>query len=190
MRIASRHMPKYQPKFNRPVAWLFLAILASGLLNAAISSPTTTAIVLLSLCAAFFFSHRIAKRKEDSLRRLAAQREGKSICEFARDFDTRTVDTWILRAVYEQIQAQLNHVHPAFPVRASDLLKEDFHLDDDDLDIELALQIGQRTGRSLAQTTENPLFGEVNTVRDLVLFFQSQPKRGELKPSLNQSHQP
>jgi hypothetical protein len=127
---------------------------------------------------AFFFARRATKREEDILRNLATERDGESICEFARDFDTRVVDTWIVRAVYEQVQGQLKHVHPAFPVRASDRLKEDLHLDDDDLDIDLAMQVEQRTGRSLDETKANPLFGKVKTVRDLVLFFHAQPKRG------------
>ncbi|OGA87485.1 MAG: hypothetical protein A2Z90_11110 [Burkholderiales bacterium GWA2_64_37] len=178
MRIASRHMPKYKPRPTGPVAWLFLAVLAAGLAYGAVSSPTVAAVVFLLLCTAFFFARRVTKREEDSLRNLAAERNGESICEFARDFDTRAVDTWIVRAVYEQVQGQLKHVHPAFPVRASDRLKEDLHLDDDDLDMDLAVQVEQRTGRSLDETKANPLFGKVKTVRDLVLFFHAQPKRG------------
>ena len=164
MRIASRHMPKYKPRPIGPVAWLFLAVLASSLVYAAASSPTVATVGVLLLCAAFFFARRATKREEDSLRNLAAEREGESICEFARDFDTRAVDTWIVRAVYEQVQGQLRHVHPAFPVRASDRLKEDLHLDDDDLDMDLAVQVEQRTGRSLDQTKANPLLGKVRTI--------------------------
>jgi hypothetical protein len=171
-------MPKYKPRPTGPVAWLFLAVLVAGLAYAAISSPTAAAVVFLLLCIAFFFARRATKREEDNLRNLAAERDGESICEFARDFDTRVVDTWIVRAVYEQVQGQLKHVHPAFPVRASDRLKEDLHLDDDDLDMDIAMQVEQRTGRSLDETKSNPLFGKVKTVHDLVLFFHAQPKRG------------
>ena len=177
MRIASRHMPKYKPRTAGPVAWLYLAVLASGLVYAAASSPSVAAIASLLLCVAFFFARRVAKREEDTLHRLAEAREGESICEFAREFDTRAVDTWIVRAVYEQIQGQLKHVHPAFPVRATDRLKEDLHLNDDDLDLDIAMQVEQRTGRSLNETKANPLYGQVKTVRDLVLFFQAQPRR-------------
>jgi hypothetical protein len=177
MRIASRHMPKYKPRRTGPAAWFFLAVLATGLAYAAVSSPAVAAVVLLLLCATFFFVRTVTKREEESLRNLAAERNGESICEFARAFDTRAVDTWIARAVYEQVQGQLKHIHPAFPVRASDRLKEDLHLDDEDLDVNLAVQIEQRTGRSLDETKANPLFGKVKTVRDLVLFFHAQPKR-------------
>ncbi|RQO58068.1 hypothetical protein DBR47_14800 [Paucibacter sp. KBW04] len=106
---------------------------------------------------------------------LASEREGQSICEFARDFDARAVNTWIIRAVYEQLQEQLKHIHPAFPVRADDRLKEDLLLDDDDLDMDLAQEVEARTGISIDQSGNNPYFGKVKTVRDFVLFFQSQP---------------
>jgi hypothetical protein len=178
MRIASRHMPKYKVKPTGTVAWLFLAVLASGLAYAAVSSPFVAAIGALLLCAALLVARAAAKREEDALRSLAEARMGESICEFARAFDTRAVDTWVIRAVYEQVQAQLAHVHPAFPVRASDRLKEDLRLDDDDLDMDLAMEVEQRTGRSLDETKTNPLLGKVKTVRDLVHFFQAQPRRG------------
>jgi hypothetical protein len=177
MRIASRHMPKFRASPAGLLAWLFLAVLAVCLAYAAISSPSMAVIVLLLLGAAFLFARMAAKQEEDALRRLAEARAGESICEFAREFDTRAVDTWVIRAVYEQVQAQLTHVHPAFPVRASDRLKEDLRLDDDDLDMDVAMEIEQRTGRSLVETRTNPLLGKVKTVRDLVLFFQAQPKR-------------
>ncbi len=178
MRTASRHMPKYKPRSTGPATWSFLATLAVGLAYAAVSSPKVAAAVFLLLCTAFFFARTVTRREEDGLRNLAAERNGESICEFARGFDTRTVDTWIVRAVYEQVQGQLKHIHPAFPVRASDRLKEDLHLDDEDLDMNLAAQVEQRTDRSLDETKANPLFGKVKTVRDLILFFHAQPKRG------------
>ncbi|MDI4635539.1 hypothetical protein J7U46_20920 [Pelomonas sp. V22] len=107
---------------------------------------------------------------------LASRREGQSICEFARDFDARAVDTWVIRAVYEQLQSHLRYVHPSFPVRADDRLKEDLLLDDDDLDIDLAQEVEERTGRSVDGATNNPYSGKVRTVRDFVLFFQHQPR--------------
>ncbi|MYM69161.1 hypothetical protein GTP45_20300 [Pseudoduganella sp. FT55W] len=115
------------------------------------------------------------KRNEEHLRRLTREREGESICEFAREFDTRQVDTWIIRAVYEQLQCHLSHVHPAFPIRARDRLKEDLQLDDVDLDIDIAQEVEQRTGRSLDGSDSNPYFGKVETAADLVMFFQGQP---------------
>jgi hypothetical protein len=177
MRIASRNMPKYKPEPPSPLVWLSIAALASGLLYATVSTPYMMALFLLFLYAAFIIARRAGRRDEATLRRLAKEREGESICEFARDFDTRAVDSWIVRAVYEEIQGQLKHIHPAFPVRVSDRLKQDLHLDDDDLDMDIAMQVQQRTSRSLEQIKENPLLGKVKTARDLVQFFQEQPKR-------------
>ena len=116
------------------------------------------------------------KREAQKLLALASEREGQSICEFTRDFDARAVDTWIIRAVYEQLQGQLKQVHPKFPVRADDRLKEDLLLDDDDLDMDLARAVAARAGRSIDDTGGNPYFDKVRTVRDFVFFFQNQPK--------------
>ena len=79
--------------------------------------------------------------------------------------------------MYEQVQRQLAHVHPAFPLRASDRLKEDLFLDDDDLDMSIAVEVEQRTGTSLTNTSANPHAGKVRTARDLVMFFQAQAAR-------------
>lgn len=176
MRIASRHMPKLQPRDAGLVGWLFLALIGAIALYIAISAPKpffAVMAVLLVLCA---MAHLQGKRDQRKLLALAATRTGQTICEFTRDFDARAVDTWIIRAVYEQLQGQLNHIHPAFPVRADDRLKEDLFLDDDDLDMELAQDVEARTGRTLDGSANNPYSGKVVTVRDFVLFFQSQPR--------------
>lgn len=159
------------------MAWLALAAFTIGLAFAAWSKPKVALVVFAVLSCGFLLARASAKRQEEELRKLAGSRQGQGICEFAREFDTRLIDTWIVRAVYEQVQSHLRHVHPAFPVRASDRLKHDLHLDDDDLDMDIAIEVEQRSGRSLSSTRENPYFGKVETVRDLVLFFQSQPRR-------------
>lgn len=169
-------MPKYQPRSPGLAPWIFLAIFLAALIYVAVSRPTGTAAFLLLLCGVFIASGREIKRNAEQLRCLAAEREGQSICEFAREFDAREVDTWIIRAVYEQLQLQLTHTHPAFPIRASDRLKEDLLLDDDDLDMDIAVEVEQRTGRILDGSNANPYFGKVKTVRDLVMYFQAQPK--------------
>jgi hypothetical protein len=168
-------MPKYLSRKAGRMYWVFLVVLVAGFFYCLISKPVGTAIFVLLFCGIFLVARKEMKRDEDHLRRLAGQREGESICEFARDFERRQIDTWIVRAVYEQLQQRLKHVHPAFPVRATDRLKEDLHLDDDDLDMEIAEEVEQRTGRSLEASNVNPYFGKVGTVGDLVLFFQAQP---------------
>lgn len=176
MRIASRHMPKYLRRKTGFMLWVCLASLVAGFFYVVVTAPVGAAVFVLLFCGVVLSALRETRRNAEHLRCLAAEREGESICDFARDFDARQVDTWIVRAVYEQLQYQLTDVSPAFPVRASDRLKEDLHLDDDDLDMDIAQEVEQRTGRSLDDPSANPYFGKVKTVRDLVMFFQSQPK--------------
>lgn len=178
MRIASRHMPKLQVKRLGLAAWAFFLVFGVSVAYVVAAAPAAAAVVAVVLCVGFLLANRVTKRQTKTLRALAATRQGESICEFAREFDTRAIDTWIIRAVYEQVQRQLSHAHPSFPIRASDRLKEDLFLDDDDLDLDLATEIEERTGRTLDAMATNPHLGKVTTVRDLVLFFQEQPKRG------------
>lgn len=71
---------------------------------------------------------------------------------------------------------------PAFPVRASDLLLNDLHIDSDDIE-ELLVDIAARSGHSLDETEDNPFYGNINTVRDLVLFINAQPRVATVPPS-------
>jgi hypothetical protein len=176
VRIASRHMPKLKHRRPGVAVWLLLLSLATSLGYVALAKPKPFFAVLGVVAVLFWLSHLQGKREERRLLALASAREGQTICEFARDFDARAVDTWVIRAAYEQLQGQLKHVHPAFPVRGDDRLKEDLFIDDDDLDMGLAQEVEERTGRSLDGSASNPYFGKVRTVRDFVLFFQSQPK--------------
>ncbi len=177
MRIASRHMPKLQTK---SLGWLGCsvgALLAGAFAYLVVADPKAIAVVLGLTFVAFVLTRPGIKREEEHLRALAEARVGHSICEFAREFDLRAVDPWIVRAVYEQLQKQLEHVHPSFPLHAEDRLKEELHLDGDDVDMEVVVQVEHRTGRSLANADANPYYGKVRTVRDLVMFFQFQGER-------------
>ncbi|MGC3980199.1 MAG: hypothetical protein QM808_02975 [Steroidobacteraceae bacterium] len=106
---------------------------------------------------------------------LAASRKGESICEFARSFDERSVDTWVVRAVYEQLQEHLGSKYQ-IPIRASDVFGQDLPIDSEDLDMDIASEIAQRTARSMDKMEANPLYGKVKTAADLVHFFNAQPK--------------
>lgn len=102
-----------------------------------------------------------------SARAIAKARSGESICSFARSFDCRRVDPWIIRGVYEEFAG-------AFPVRASDSFTDDLWVCDEDLD-DHGHDIAERVGRSMENTEENPMFGKVETVGDLVMFLRHQP---------------
>jgi hypothetical protein len=108
------------------------------------------------------------------LARLTATRQGESICTFARSFDCRVVDTWIIRAVFEELQPYCRFGRGLLPLRATDRLDHDLKIDPEDLD-DLSQIIAYRTGRSLEWTAQPPLPDSVNTVSDLVLFFNNQP---------------
>jgi hypothetical protein len=176
MRVASRHMPKFMRSKVGVAGWMLLAVLGLGVAYFATVKPKSFFAGIAVLAVLFVLAHLQGKRENRKLLALAGAREGQTICEFARDFDARAVDTWIIRAIYEQLQGQLKHIHPTFPVRAEDRLKEDLFVDEDDLDMCLVHEVEARTGRSLAGSVNNRYFGRVKTVRDLVLFFQSQPR--------------
>lgn len=175
MRIASRHMPRITARPLGLAGGLFVLCLAAAVLGFALLRPQAFLVVSAGVAALLVLARLHERREARRLAVLAAQRPGQSICEFARDFDTRAVDTWLIRATYEQLQDQLKPRHPAFPIRADDRLKEDLGLDDEDLDLDLAADISHRTGRSFEGSRRNPYFGQVRTVRELVLFFQHQP---------------
>jgi hypothetical protein len=185
MRIASRHMPRFERRPAPVGAWLLVTGLAAAVAHLVVKRPVAFLAVSGALVVLFLLAHRQARQEQRQLHALASAREGQTICEFARDFDVRAVDTWVVRAVYEQLQGHLRHVHPSFPVRANDRLKEDLLLDDEDLDMDIVQEIEHRTGRSLACGAANPYFGRVRTVRDLVLFFQHQPRSGKTNQPLD-----
>jgi len=170
---ASRFMPnKAQPPLSL-TAWILLIGFASWCLYMLWQYPLISGLFIVAV-AAFDRHHQRGIRHH--LQALATSRPGESICAFARATDCRTLDTWIVRAVYEEIQYQLSPAFPTFPVRWTDRLAEDLRIDPDAMDEELAMDISERTGRDLRNSDANPLFGKVKTVRDLVLFFQAQPK--------------
>ena len=137
----------------------------------------TAVIIALLLAALWAFAHLQWRRQKASLQTLARSRDGESICEFARDFQRREVDTAIIRAVYETVQASISASHDliAFPIRGHDRLVEDLHIDPEDTEGCIAPDIADMTGRPIQDASANPFNGRVRTVRELVLFFNAQP---------------
>jgi hypothetical protein len=117
----------------------------------------------------------LLRRQRMRLARIAASREGECICQFARSFDRRSVDTWVIRAIYETLQRELSFAHPSFPIRASDRLDE-LLSDADDLDMEIAPEVARRSLRRFDNLADNPYYGKVQTVADLVVYFNVHPK--------------
>jgi hypothetical protein len=161
VRVPSRRMPRAA----RLKSGWFGTTLALGLVALLLLGLVAVWWPLAILVAAAVFGISLIGWLRD--RRVAEARKGESICQFARGFDRRTIDTWIIRAVYEEFSG-------AFPLRPSDRLREDLHIDDDDLDFG-AISIALRTGRSLDGYERNPMYGNIKTLRDMAMFFHYQP---------------
>jgi hypothetical protein len=130
------------------------------------------------LCFVAFFgaiSVIEAKRTKAQLSKLAEQRAGESICTFAREASCRTNDTWVVRAVYEQVQSYLGSEFQSFPLRWNDPFEKDLKIDIEDVEDVIASEVAERTGRNFSETAGNPMYAKVSTVGDLVLFFCAQP---------------
>ena len=176
MRIPSRRMPKYTAPtlgwFGKVALVVLMAVLVYVIADA---SWTKLLVVAIALTVLVFFGMRSLKVEQERLQTLAANRFGESICEFARSFDCRQVDTWVIRAVYEELQEALPWGTKGFPVRASDDLNRDL-LDNDIEAIEDLIPIlAARTGRSLTDTESNPYWNKIRTAADLVYFINAQP---------------
>jgi len=175
MRVPSRLMPKATRRASLPVlvfAWTFLSAFVAAYVYALWTHPI---FVLAGSCVLAAIVAHNKRRTKRHLTELARARAGESICEFSRSFDARNTDTWVIRAVYEQIQLQLRWIYPDFPVRATDRLIEDLRLDPDDIDLDELADVASRTGRSIRDTKPNPFLGGVKTAGDLVAFFCAQP---------------
>jgi len=171
MKKASRFMPKYIPKKASNLALFVFAALAVAIV---IYQPIWLAVIAGISLLMFVWSYFEQPRIERYFETLCRERKGLSICEFAREFDTRVIDTWIIRAVYEQLQEALP-TKQMVPISARDHLFDVLNLDEDDLDLDLVEEIAQRTSRSLENYESNPYYGKVTTARNLVLFFNHQP---------------
>lgn len=172
MKKASRYMPKYEPKkASKPVLVVFFAIAVAIV----IYQPWYLLVIAGIALLVIVWSAIDQPKVERHFHNLCKERNGLSICEFAREFDPKVVDTWIIRAVYEQLQAALP-TKENVPIKASDGLFNTLMLDEDDLDLDLVEEIAKRTSRSLEGYESNPYYGKVTTARNLVLFFNHQPR--------------
>ncbi|WP_348693527.1 hypothetical protein [Duganella fentianensis] len=176
MRLPSRFIPpRVSPRLGWSGAFLLVSILIGFVCFIYSLSKVGRYVAAAVVCSVLAYSWFQNKRTKRRFELLAASRNGDSICEFASSFDTRSTDTWIIRAAHQELQAILQSYLRYFPVRASDSLLVDLALDVDDVE-DLLRDIAKRSRRSLAKTEENPYFGRLNTVKDLVLFINAQPK--------------
>lgn len=69
------------------------------------------------------------------MKKIASERGEPNICEFARSYDYRNIDTKIIREVWNVLQGCLGKYDgKPFPIKAEDLFEDTYKLDPDDLD--------------------------------------------------------
>ncbi len=165
-------MPKYKEKPTGAWGWVFLAVLLGLVLWLIWSVP-----YLLLLVPVFIVMDMWdRKRRKKHFSTLLENRANDSICSFSRYFKSRKIDTLIIRAVYEQLQNYMSTEKENFPIRPTDSIFVDLKIDDEDFEYDLVEEIAQRTGRSLKNIESNSYYGKVNSVENLVYFFNEQPK--------------
>jgi hypothetical protein len=165
----SRHLPSVPP--NR-IGWMVLALIACVYVAAFCFHPVGTA---WSTAAFLIFQYWGSRSINRSLRALAVDRSGDPLCTFARSLNMRAVDSWVVRAVFDELQGRFGKSMRPFPIRASDRIGEDLRVLPEDVD-ELAVVVAHRAGYSMASCENNPLYGRVVTVGDLVAFFNHQQR--------------
>jgi hypothetical protein len=172
MKKASRFMPKVVRKKNYIVGWLIFSPFLLVLLYAFINKPVIVGSVITFLALWIYVANFRLKNK---LQKLAFARENESICTFTQGIDLRLIDTWVVRAVYEELQSYLSPSCKNFPLRWSDDLIGDLMIDQGDLDDLISSNIVERTNRSSEPFPNNPYYGKVKTVGDLVMLINWQP---------------
>lgn len=93
-------------------------------------------------------------------------RRHDNLIDFARRFDVRVVNAWVVRSTYEQLGLWLG-----FPVHPSDRLYWDLKLSAADLE-EIVFQVLVRVERVRPESW----LIEAKTVRELIFFINTLPK--------------
>jgi hypothetical protein len=168
-------MPKYKDAPVGVKGWVFLAVILGVVLYFIWLAPYLLLLVPIYVAIDIYDK----KKRNKHFKRLLQDREDDSICTFSRYFEYRKIDTWIIRAVYEQLQTYMITEKENFPIRPTDDVFIDLMIDDEDFEYDLLEEIAQRTGRSLENTESNPFYGKANIVENLVYFFNEQPKANE-----------
>ena len=111
MRKPARTMlPRSAPSAMGLMAfWALLGVALPGLVW--LASPqailASAAVVALVIAATW----KTVRSERARLLRMASSRNGECLCQFARSFDTRAVDTSVIRAVRDSIQHSLDFTH-------------------------------------------------------------------------------
>ncbi|TDF34657.1 hypothetical protein EYS14_23150 [Alteromonadaceae bacterium M269] len=127
-------------------------------------------VCLLFFSISSFIEHRRMKK-------IALGRGQANICEYARSFNYRVVDTKIMREVWNEVQLLLGKFGgEPFPIKADDKFEETYRIHPDDID-DIYWDVADRLGIETGNVEVNPYFEQVATVKDLVLFLDAQPRK-------------
>jgi len=159
------------PAFNIPLLWAEIVILL------------ITVFIVLSLISYDLKKHKIFN-----------SRPNDDIGTFTKDLNYRELDTWVIRATYEEISEYMKIKGKPFPIRPSDKLYLDLGLSCDNLH-DMVDNITSRIGRELEliedidDLIEHEKFEENEdndnsplhytgacTVEDLIMYINKQPK--------------
>jgi len=176
MRTPSRMMPAYEaPEMS--LFWkLFIYLFVGWMFVMLLMQIWETPMLAFFILAVVLVSWIDDWLNEIEFHMSALEREGEDIGTFARSFDYRKVDTCVIRAVYDALSRCFSYRGVVYPFRASDRLVEDLNIDSEELE-DIAEEVMQRTGRVDKDWEKNPYYNKLETVRDLVLFFDAQPRR-------------
>jgi len=156
------------------VGWLVLFGLAVGFVAALCTWPVMVSLIVGSLVLFVVIGNAATNR---SLRQMASRRTGEDIGTFAWALKRRDApfDPWVVRATWDALKPYTVFPGGHLPLRPTDRLEDDLRIDPDDIDGEMIQEIAERAGYSLDSTRDNPMYGRVQTVGDLVKFITFQP---------------
>ncbi|WP_211216990.1 hypothetical protein [Simiduia agarivorans] len=81
-----------------------------------------------------------------------------------------------MREVYNLVQEWAGKYEDIpFPVQADDTFDGIYRMDPDDLD-DIYFEVAEKLGISKENSEANPYYDKVETVKDLVLFLNDQPR--------------
>ena len=155
--------------------WVFVFVILSSFAWFLWSAP----VILLIFPVLWYANYKNGKERKSHFSSLLKGREKDTICSFSRHFECREIDTWVIRAVYEQLQNYMASTKEDFPIRATDDVFTDLRIDDEDFEMDIVGEIAERTGRTLDLAEENKFYGKANIVENLVYFFNEQPVKNE-----------
>lgn len=171
-------MPVERPSAAQSlIGWLMVLVWIVSVISLVVRFPWALGVIALLVIVGIHLQN-VEKERRTAL---ARERDGESLCTFVRSFDYRTIDTWILRAVYEELQSYFGTCPPIVPIRADDDIDRMLGIDPEELEYLLTV-IAYRCGRSIDVSPDEASLVRIQTVSDLVRFLTNQPRQNEKKP--------